>query len=114
MAGIFENMNYGPAPEDPGVVNAWLEDHGRSFGHFINNEWVRPEGRKTYDTKNPGTGETLATTVQGTQEDVDMAVSAARTAYDSWSNAPGHYRARILYSIARHLQVRVNQLWVFS
>lgn len=62
---ILDTLAYGPAPESPAVVNAWLEDHGRSFGHFINNQWVKPSGRKTYDSVNPATGEKLATTIQG-------------------------------------------------
>ena len=62
---ILETLEYGPGPESPAVVNAWLEDHGRSFGHFINNTWVKPSGRKTYDSINPATGEKLATTIQG-------------------------------------------------
>ena len=44
-----------------------VEDHGHSFGHFINGGWVRSEGRKTYDTHNPATGEKQASTVQGQQ-----------------------------------------------
>ena len=35
---------------------AWLDDHERSFGHFIGGKWVKPEGRKSYQTKNPATG----------------------------------------------------------
>ena len=42
-------------------------------------------------------GEVLASTVQGEQEDVDQAVGAAKTAYESWSKTPGHVRARYLY-----------------
>ena len=62
---ILETLEYGPAPESPAVANAWLDDHGRSFGHFINNTWVKPSGRKTYDSINPATGEKMATTIQG-------------------------------------------------
>ena len=65
VSQILETLEYGPAPESPAVANAWLDDHGRSFGHFINNQWVKPSGRKTYDSVNPATGEKLATTVQG-------------------------------------------------
>ena len=66
---ILDTLEYGPAPESPAVANAWLEDHGRSFGHFINNQWVKPSGRKTYDSINPATGEKLATTIQGAEVD---------------------------------------------
>ena len=81
------------------LLQAWLESHNRKLGHFINNKWVHPEGRKVYVTKAPATGETLATTVQGEEEDVELAVGAARKAYDSWSKMPGHVRARHLYRL---------------
>ena len=58
-------LPYGPAPESSDVAKAWLEEHGDSLGHFINGRWVKPEGRKTYDTINPATGEKLASTIQG-------------------------------------------------
>ena len=65
---LFHSLSYGPAPESAAVATAWLDDHGRNFGHFINGEWLKPEGRKTYDTLNPATGEKLASTVQGAGE----------------------------------------------
>lgn len=40
----------------------------------------------------------------GVQEDADLAVAAAKKAFESWSKLPGHVRARHLYSIARHVQ----------
>ena len=43
---IFNTMEYGPAPESSSAVNAWLEEHGRKFGLFINNQWVTPPDAK--------------------------------------------------------------------
>ena len=40
----------------------------------------------------------------GVQEDADLAVAAAKKAFESWSGLPGHVRARHLYSVARHVQ----------
>ena len=37
LLDLFKTMEYGPAPESPSAVNAWLEEHGRKFGLFINN-----------------------------------------------------------------------------
>ena len=91
--------------ESVGTANAWLDKHQRSFGLFINNAWVHPEGgRKQYETKSPGTGEVLAATTQGTAEDVDVAVAAARAAQGGWAALTGHQRAKHLYSLARHVQ----------
>ncbi len=44
----FKTMDYGPAPESPAAVNAWLDEHGRRFGLFINNQWITPKDAKTY------------------------------------------------------------------
>ena len=57
IKSIFESLEYGPAPESPSSVNAWLDEHDRAFGHFINGKWVKPKGRKMYETCSPATGE---------------------------------------------------------
>ncbi|XP_066483410.1 aldehyde dehydrogenase family 16 member A1 [Tiliqua scincoides] len=89
---------------EPLLLKAWLESHGRTFGHFINGKWLKPEGRETWATKNPSTGELLATTLQGNREDIDTAVDTATKAFETWSQLPGHVRARHLYNVARTIQ----------
>ena len=49
-----------------------ISDHDKKFGHFINNKWVHPEGRNAYETTAPATGQVLASTIQGTSEDVNQ------------------------------------------
>ena len=44
VARVFSTLEYGPAPESPAAANAWLDSHGRDFGHFIDNEWYKPSG----------------------------------------------------------------------
>ena len=99
---IFETMEYGPAPEAAGDALAWIVDQGARFGHFINGAFTDPADG--FDSKNPATGEVLATLSQATQADVNAAVQAARTAQPKWAKAGGHARARVLYAIARLLQ----------
>ncbi|UWR52697.1 aldehyde dehydrogenase family protein [Phaeobacter inhibens] len=99
---IFETMDYGPAPESAADALAWLVDQGARFGHFINGEFTAPGDG--FDSKNPATGEVLATLSQATQSDVDSAVDAARKAQAKWSAAGGAARARYLYAIARLMQ----------
>ncbi len=101
---LFKTMEYGPAPESPAAVYAWLDDHDRRFGLFINNRWMTPENAEYFPSYNPATGEKLAETVQAGQKEVDQAVAAARQAFESWSKTPGHVRARYLYAIARNIQ----------
>jgi aldehyde dehydrogenase (NAD+) len=104
LLDIFKTMDYGPAPESPAAVNAWLDEHGRKFGLFINNEWVTPKVARTYPSIDPSNGELLAETAQADQNDVDAAVAAARAAFESWSQTPGVVRARYMYAIARNIQ----------
>jgi aldehyde dehydrogenase (NAD+) len=104
VSEIFETMAYGPAPESPAAAHAWLDEHKRKFGLFINNEWVEPGSKKYFDSTNPATGEKLARTAQADQAEVNAAVEAAREAFKAWSKLSGHARARHLYAIARHVQ----------
>lgn len=57
VSDIFDSLEYGPAPESSLIAEGWLEDHGRALGHFIDGKWVKPEGRKVYETRSPATGE---------------------------------------------------------
>ncbi len=81
LLDVFKTMQYGPAPESPAAARAWLDEHSRKFGLFINNEWVRPKGAKYYASHDPSNGELLGETVQATQKEVDEAVAAARAAF---------------------------------
>ncbi|TFW32482.1 aldehyde dehydrogenase family protein [Massilia horti] len=95
-------MDYGPAPESTKEANAWLEQHGRRFGLFIDNAWTEPG--ETFASFNPADGSELAQVTQGTSADVDRAVEAARRAQPGWVAMGGHGRAKILYALARLLQ----------
>jgi aldehyde dehydrogenase (NAD+) len=106
----FMTMEYGPAPEDPGEALAWLDRHGRRFGHFINGAWQAPAAGTYFDTADPSMGETLATVAQGSTLDVDSAVKAARAALPGWQSLTPHARARYLYALAR--QVQKHSRWL--
>ncbi|WP_278922304.1 aldehyde dehydrogenase family protein [Pseudophaeobacter profundi] len=99
---IFETMDYGPAPESAAEALAWLVDQGDRFGHFINGSFTAPGDG--FNSRNPATGEVLATLSQASQADVDAATAAARNAQPGWEKLGGPGRARFLYAIARLLQ----------
>lgn len=102
IAQIFDSLDYGPAPEAPDQAIAWLDAHGRKFGHFIDGKWTRPG--KTFAADNPATGAPLADITDGAADDVDAAVKAARAAFKSWSALSGYERGKYLYAIARMIQ----------
>ncbi|MCC7482929.1 MAG: aldehyde dehydrogenase family protein [Hyphomicrobiales bacterium] len=102
VAEYFETMDYGPAPESDAEVRAWLATHKSSFGHFIGGKFV--PGAKHFDSTEPATGKFLARVAEGSNKDIDAAVSAARRAQGPWEKLGGHGRARHLYALARMLQ----------
>jgi aldehyde dehydrogenase (NAD+) len=104
---LFE---YAPAPESRAIV-----DIRPSYGLFINGEWVDGSGEERRKTINPATEETLAEIVVAGSADVDLAVAAARAAYENvWGPMPGRERAKYLFRIARLIQERSRELAVLE
>ena len=99
---IFENLEYGPAPEGNAEAVAWLDSYGRKFGSFIDGDFTKPG--KTFATTNPANGQELAQITQATKADLEKAVKAARKATASWQSLSGFERAKYLYAIARQVQ----------
>jgi aldehyde dehydrogenase (NAD+) len=114
IAERFVAMEYGPAPEDPKEALAWLDHHGRRFGHFINGTWLKPSAAEYFDTTDPSTGEKLASVAQGSAADVNAAVKAARAAFPKWQSLTPHARARHLYGLARQVQKHSRRLAVLE
>ena len=114
IAEKFVAMDYGPAPEDAKEAIAWLEHHGRRFGHFINGAWSKPSAGEYFDTSDPSTGDKIAVVAQGSTADVDAAVKAARAALPKWQALTPHKRARYLYALARQVQKHSRRLAVLE
>jgi aldehyde dehydrogenase (NAD+) len=109
----FQTMDYGPAPEDASEVTRWLDAHHRTFGHYIDGAFT-PVTAATFETRNPATGDLLATIASGTAADVDAAVAAATKALPGWQALTGHQRARYLYALARQVQKHSRRLAVLE
>jgi aldehyde dehydrogenase (NAD+) len=110
----FLSMDYGPAPEDPKEALLWLDAHHRRFAHFINGQWHPPAQNQFFDTTDPSTTEKLADIAQGSAQDIDAAVRAARNALPGWQSLTPHVRARYLYALARQIQKHSRRLAVLE
>jgi len=77
---------------------------------FIGGAWVAPSGKQTIDVYNAGSGEVLGKVALGDEKDVDLAVSAARSALDGWSGASPEWRAGFLEKISAGLKARADEL----
>ena len=81
-----------------------------AFGFYIVGKWVNPKDRKRLDTINPATGEVLATFPQGTKDDVNAAVRAAKGAFERWRKTPAPRRGDLLLDAARILRAKKEEL----
>lgn len=77
---------------------------------FINGRWVASTGSGTIDVINSTTEEVMGRIPEGTAEDVNAAVAAARAAFESWSVTPVEERARFLQLIADKLTMRKEEI----
>src|SRR6202012_16071 len=68
---------------------------------LIDGRWVPAASGKTFETRNPATGELLANVAEGDKEDIDRAVAAARKAFTGpWSKFKPYERQALLLKIA--------------
>src|SRR5579885_1343456 len=82
----------------------------RTYGNFINGEWVEGRSGKAYENRNPAnTDELIGMFAASTSEDVDLAVDAATEAYKTWRLVPAPKRAEILFRAAELLVQRKEQ-----
>jgi aldehyde dehydrogenase (NAD+) len=79
----------------------------RIFKNFINGEWVESRSGKAYENRNPAnTDELIGMFASSIDEDVDIAVDAAKEAYKTWRLVPAPKRAEILFRAAELLLQR--------
>ncbi|WP_341313533.1 aldehyde dehydrogenase family protein [Paraburkholderia sp. IMGN_8] len=79
---------------------------------FINGRWVSPVKGGTFDTVDPFTETVIAKVAAATAEDVDLAVKAARDAFDNgpWPRMSGAERGAALRRIASGIRARLPEL----
>jgi len=99
---------YAPAPESRDVVR-----FQERYGLFVGGELVDPRSAEWYSTIEPANEDHLADIALAGEEDVDLAVRAARDAFENgWSTLPGSERAKYVFRIARILLERSREFAV--
>jgi aldehyde dehydrogenase (NAD+) len=111
---VLNSMDYGKAPESNAQILEWLAFHKEGFSHFIGGGYLAAKASQKINVYNPHNNERLAQVTNGTAEEVDEAVAAARKAFKTWSKLSGYARAKHLYALARHIQKRERFLAVLE
>ena len=99
---------YAPAPEARDIVQI-----RERYGLFVGGEEVEPRSGEWFESISPSSEESLFEAALAGAEDVELAVSAARGAFDNgWAKLAPAERAKYLYRIARIIQERSRELAV--
>lgn len=77
---------------------------------YINGEWVEPSTNQALEVVNPATEESIGSVAVGSQEDVDKAVAAAKSSFDSYSRTSREERVELLESIIDHYKARSDEI----
>jgi aldehyde dehydrogenase (NAD+) len=85
---------------------------GKPQPMFINGKWQPSVSGKTFETLNPATGEVICQVAEGDKADIDLAVKAARTAFEDgpWRRTSAAERGRLLHRLADLIEANKEEL----
>jgi aldehyde dehydrogenase (NAD+) len=79
---------------------------------LIDGQWRDSQSGKTFATINPATEEVIAQVAEGDAADIDLAVKAARKAFDSgpWRKTDARERGRLMNKLADLIEQNIDEL----
>jgi aldehyde dehydrogenase (NAD+) len=77
---------------------------------YIDGAWVPPSSSERLDVINPATEEVVTQIALGSEKDAELAIAAARKAFDSWSRTTKQERLDVLNAIIAVYQKRMGDL----
>jgi succinate-semialdehyde dehydrogenase / glutarate-semialdehyde dehydrogenase len=82
----------------------------KTYGMYINGEWLSADGGKEFAVRNPATSETLAQIADGGVAETRRAIEAAHAAFPAWSGMTADKRAALLSKAAQLMTERTEDL----
>lgn len=80
-------------------------------GLFINNEFVEGVDKQTFEVINPSTEEVICSVSEATEKDIDLAVAAARKAFEGpWRQVTPQQRGKYLLNLAELTEKNLDLL----
>ncbi|KAK8931332.1 Aldehyde dehydrogenase family 2 member C4 [Platanthera zijinensis] len=83
---------------------------------FIDGNFVDSVSGKTFETRDPRNKEVIARVAEGSKEDIDLAVMAARKSFDhgKWPRMSGYERGRVMMKFAKLIEDHIDELAVID
>ena len=78
---------------------------------LVDGRWVDAASGKRFESRNPATGELLATVAEGDAEDINRAVASSRKAFEGpWSKFKPYERQQLLLKLADLVERHFDEL----
>jgi len=82
------------------------------YENFIGGEWVAPKSGEYFDNTSPVDGEVLTRIPRSNEEDVELAVSAAKKAFETYKNTSVIEKSTMLNKVADAIEANLEKLAV--
>ena len=77
---------------------------------FLNGEWREATAKESLEIINPATEEVIGKVSHARKEDLDIALNAAESAFNSWKNVSAYERSKILRKAADIVRSKADQI----
>jgi phenylacetaldehyde dehydrogenase len=103
-------MNAAMKPAEPSALKRALQGRPRQL--LIGGQWRPAASGQVLDVFDPATGEVFAQAAAGGAQDIDLAVRAARQAFEQgpWRSTPPAERARLLWKLSDAIEANAAEL----
>ena len=78
--------------------------------NYVDGFWVESQSTRLNDVHNPATGEVIAKVPMSTKDEVNMAVEAAKSAFEEWRETPPFTRSRYMFRLRNIMEERFEDL----
>ena len=104
------NIDLDSAAKPNSAAKAFLKDQHKKM--LIANEWVEAIDGQEFTTVDPASGETLASFPRANKADADVAVAAAKKAFDdgAWRHTAPAEKAKILWRVGELIDQHIDEL----
>ena len=82
----------------------------KTYQNYIAGDWCDASSGETFESTSPANGEAIGTFPLSSEEDVNRAVAAAKSAYEEWRLVPAPKRGEILFRFGELLRDRKEDL----
>src|SRR5271163_2366495 len=99
------------APQRPPLSSAAATFLAKELKLLIDGKWVAASSGKTFPVEDPATEETIAHAPAGDKADIDLAVAAARRAFETgpWSRISPADRSRLVWRLGDLIEQHIDE-----